>query len=219
MSIKKNICVLLGTLLIGTSLGAATSLKVQATLMEQKMNVNGELKKEMILNYEGNTYVPLRRFGELTGIKVDYKNGTVIIGETGESKSPTPSTNEKTCSWYINSAIFKAYLGVEKAALDIYNGTVPVDDSFKVFENKMNVFLDELVNVEISETDECFVALQYTVEAAGSYLQAEKARIDALITGGSRSMYDFYISEANMLSTELNNELDKCGAWASYKNK
>lgn len=216
---KKIILALIATLLVGTSIGAATGLKVQAILMTQKMNVNGVLKQESVLNYEGNAYVPLRRFGELAGIKVDYKDGVVLIGETTGNVLTTPNTSIRTCEGYINSDIFKTYLGVEKTAISIYEGAVTVDESFEVFADKMNYFLKQLTKVEISETDESFVALQYTIEAVGSYLKAEQARIDALMSGGPIATSEFYISEANMLSVELNKELDKCGAWEKYNHK
>ncbi|ADZ82403.1 hypothetical protein [Cellulosilyticum lentocellum] len=63
------------------SLGAATGIKIQAELMNQKMNINGKEQVKETISYKGKTYVPLRDLGNMLNVPVDYKNGIVYVGK------------------------------------------------------------------------------------------------------------------------------------------
>lgn len=63
------------------SLGAATGIKIQAELMNQKMNINGKEQVKATISYKGKTYVPLRDLGNMLNVPVDYKNGIVYVGK------------------------------------------------------------------------------------------------------------------------------------------
>ncbi len=63
------------------SLGAATGIKIQAELMNQKMNVNGKEYVKEIISYKGKTYVPLRDLGNMLNVPIDYKEGIVYVGK------------------------------------------------------------------------------------------------------------------------------------------
>lgn len=63
------------------SLGAATGIKIQAELMNQIININGEEHIKATISYKGKTYVPLRDLGNMLNVPVDYKDGIVYVGK------------------------------------------------------------------------------------------------------------------------------------------
>jgi hypothetical protein len=78
----KKILIIVSILLISiSSVVFASSMLQDVYLNEFAMNVNGKeyISQMPILNYQGRTYLPLREFGDITGINVDFQNNTIIV--------------------------------------------------------------------------------------------------------------------------------------------
>lgn len=91
MKMKKVIIALSVGLLVGSSsmAVAATSQKVQATLANFKIMVNGQSKSVASdqLVYKGNTYVQLREAAKILGYEVNYRSATRSIEFSAKSQS------------------------------------------------------------------------------------------------------------------------------------
>ncbi|PHV72200.1 hypothetical protein CS063_01625 [Sporanaerobium hydrogeniformans] len=78
----KKILGFFGVLLLGATIGAS-GVKITAELKTQKVSYNGNVSDQEVIAYNGSTYVPLRKFGELVNIPVNYKDGVVYLGNDG----------------------------------------------------------------------------------------------------------------------------------------
>lgn len=78
---KKKTLIIAG-ICVGASftVGAATGTKVTAELKKQQISYEGKIMNQEVLSYQNNTYVPLKSFGNLVDIPVDYKNGMIYLG-------------------------------------------------------------------------------------------------------------------------------------------
>ncbi|WFR65454.1 stalk domain-containing protein [Paenibacillus amylolyticus] len=119
---KKVIVALSIGMLVGSSsmAVAATSQKVQATLANFKVIVNGQSKtvtSDQLL-YKGNTYLQLREAAKILGYEVKYTSASRSIDFTAKSQNQA--------NW-INLIDFSASNGYQVAlkedSLDIYNIT------------------------------------------------------------------------------------------------
>ena len=98
--------------LLGGVVGAATGIKISAELKPQNVISNGETYNQQVISYKGSTYVPLRSFGDLVGVSVDYKDGNIYLG--GDLSSPATSQTVNT-----NKSKYKFTIGdgsIEKSA-------------------------------------------------------------------------------------------------------
>lgn len=91
MKMKKVIVALSLGMLIGSSsmAVAATSQKIQATLSNFKIMVNGQsrsVSSDQLL-YKGNTYIQLREAGKLLGYEVNYQSANRTIQFSAKSQS------------------------------------------------------------------------------------------------------------------------------------
>lgn len=82
----------MGTLLLGITLGAASGVKISATLQNQAISYNGSLSGQQVISYNSTTYVPLRSFSNLVNIPVDYKNSTIYLGGNNTVTAPAKQT-------------------------------------------------------------------------------------------------------------------------------
>lgn len=71
----------LSFMLLGGTIGAATGIKITAELRPQQVSYKGNIVNQQVLSYKDNTYVPLKVFGNLLGIPVNYKNGIIYLDE------------------------------------------------------------------------------------------------------------------------------------------
>lgn len=62
-----------------------TTIKAQLQNMNIVKDGNYVLQGTKVISYNGTTYVPLRAFGEVTGVDVSYNNGTVYLGNATQS--------------------------------------------------------------------------------------------------------------------------------------
>lgn len=90
---KKRGYVALGLAALMTySLGAATGTEVKAYIQNIKvMNTKGTENVEA-LSYNNNVYLPIQQISELTGTKVDLKDGTYLIGDVTLPEATQPVT-------------------------------------------------------------------------------------------------------------------------------
>ncbi|GGH62860.1 hypothetical protein GCM10008014_39710 [Paenibacillus silvae] len=90
MKFKKVVLALSIGMLVGSSsmAVAATSQKVQATLANFKVIVNGQTKNVTSnqLLYKGNTYLQLREAAKILGYEVNYKNASKSIEFSAKSQ-------------------------------------------------------------------------------------------------------------------------------------
>lgn len=78
-------------ILIGMTMSVSAAT-ISVSLIQQKFSVNGAISNQQIISYNGTTYVPLRKAGELLGAKVDYKDGVIYLGDS--SKAPGTTTSK-----------------------------------------------------------------------------------------------------------------------------
>ncbi len=69
--------ILAGTICLG--IGAATGIKINAELKQQRITVNGKEITKQVVTYQDTIYVPLRDFANMLGTHVDYKDGTIYV--------------------------------------------------------------------------------------------------------------------------------------------
>lgn len=87
-------------LVSGTILGATVGTRITAQLLQMKIVKDNEqvLKDTKVISYDGATYVPLRAFGDITGVKIDYKDGVIYLGDnnvTGETANTSDKVEKK----------------------------------------------------------------------------------------------------------------------------
>ncbi len=91
----KKIVLLLATLSIAFTVGAATGTRISAMLQNQRVYFNGDYYTERVISYNGTTYVPLRRFSNMLDVPVNYQNNVIYLGDdgvtNGQTSIPTPS--------------------------------------------------------------------------------------------------------------------------------
>jgi len=84
MKFKKGLMVLGMTTLMCSSVvfGAVNHQRVEATIVTNKIIKDNQqvLQGTELINYNGSLYVPLRKFGDTTGITINYKDGVVYLG-------------------------------------------------------------------------------------------------------------------------------------------
>lgn len=85
----KKIAVLLATLSIAFTVGAATGTRISAMLQNQRIYVNGNYYTERVISYNGTTYVPLRRFSNFLEVPVDYRNNVIYVGDDQVTNAPS----------------------------------------------------------------------------------------------------------------------------------
>lgn len=87
-------------LMTGTVVGATVGTKITAQLLQMKIVKDNQqvLKDTKVISYNGSTYVPLRAFGEVTGVAIDYKDGTVYLGNNNTSS--TENTTESVSPYW-----------------------------------------------------------------------------------------------------------------------
>ncbi|RKL63009.1 hypothetical protein DXT63_08415 [Thermoanaerobacteraceae bacterium SP2] len=80
---KKFIIILVISLLLITSSVSAAVEQFILTRSPFPIIVNGQaLKSDLpVLNYKGNTYIPLKKVGEALGVPVEFKDNKIVIGE------------------------------------------------------------------------------------------------------------------------------------------
>lgn len=81
----KRFIIIVGMLCLvsGTVLGATVGTKITAQLLQMKIVKDNQqvLKDTKTISYNNSTYVPLRAFGDVTGVKIDYKDGVIYLGD------------------------------------------------------------------------------------------------------------------------------------------
>lgn len=79
-----------------TVFGATENKKVEATLVTNKVVKDNQqvLEGTELINYNGSLYVPLRKFGEVADITINYKDGVVYLGDNNTIS--VDSTNNTT---------------------------------------------------------------------------------------------------------------------------
>lgn len=81
----KRFIIIVGMLCLvsGTVLGATVGTKITAQLLQMKIVKDNQqvLKDTKVISYNNSTYVPLRAFGDVTGVKIDYKDGVIYLGD------------------------------------------------------------------------------------------------------------------------------------------
>lgn len=98
---KKTALFALSFMMLGGTIGAATGVKISAELKPQNVIVDGSNHNQSVISYKGSTYVPLRSFGDLLGVKVDYKNGNIYLGDS--SNTASGSSNISASSYNMNN--------------------------------------------------------------------------------------------------------------------
>lgn len=74
-------------IILSTGLAFANNMVSDVYYSSFPITVNGQAyASEMpILSYQGRTYLPLREFGNATGVNVDFQNNTILV-DNYESK-------------------------------------------------------------------------------------------------------------------------------------
>ncbi len=84
---KKKTLIIVGICLCASfTIGAASGVKVTAELKEQQITYKDNIINQGILSYKDTTYVPLKAFGNLLEIPVNYKNGIIYLGDKTEGE-------------------------------------------------------------------------------------------------------------------------------------
>lgn len=101
---KKFIVFASAVFLLGGALGAATGIKINAELKPQNVVVDGTTHNQQVISYKGSTYVPLRSFGDMLDVNVDFKNGNIYLGESGGMQiEKAEETKPQTSSYNMNN--------------------------------------------------------------------------------------------------------------------
>lgn len=89
--------------LILTSIVLASDALQDVFTSSFPVTVNGqEYTSELpILNYQGRTYLPLREFGNATGVNVDFQDNTIIVDNYAKNRLFLFATN----AFYLNEAL------------------------------------------------------------------------------------------------------------------
>ncbi|WP_422445950.1 stalk domain-containing protein [Thermoanaerobacterium sp. DL9XJH110] len=93
---KKFMILLVISLLLITSSVSAAVEQFILTRSPFPIIVNGQaLKSDLpVLNYKGNTYIPLKKVGEALGVPVEFKDNKIVIGEGGKGDTVTNNTSD-----------------------------------------------------------------------------------------------------------------------------
>lgn len=88
---RKTLILVVLSIMCGTVLGATGAVKITAELMQTKIVKDNKqvLNDTKVISYKGTTYVPLRAFAEVTGVEVNYSNGTIYLGDNSQLLSNT----------------------------------------------------------------------------------------------------------------------------------
>lgn len=132
--ITKKAMIILGTscLMTGTILGATVGTKITAQLVQMKIIKDNQqvLKNTNVISYNGSTYVPLRAFSEVTGVGVQYVNGTIYLGN---NNTISQSSSSSTSNIIYSDAIIASYMKTARSMVNntmVYKTTNFTDEKF-----------------------------------------------------------------------------------------
>jgi len=157
---NKSLIMLVGCVSICSAVFGATGMKISAELKQQKIVCNGSEQVKQIVSYNGTTYVPLRQFGEMTGISINYNNGIIYVGENNTIAAPVKS-DKKKFTFTINGVTTGTnYEDKEIAIVDISmlnnsgKSTTPSGSlySFRAYQN--GVELETTFDSDVAPQDE-----------------------------------------------------------------
>ncbi len=89
--------VIITTLLMSTSLGAAVTKTIEVAYNSVNLTVNGKKVESDNILYEGTTYVPLRAIAEMLGKDVGWEQGTLTasVNDKDIEEALTITVNDK----------------------------------------------------------------------------------------------------------------------------
>lgn len=115
----KKISIIAVVLIIAmTATASALTYKtISALLISRNVNYNGNMSSQEFIVYNDTVYVPLRKFGNLTGISTDYKNGVINLKDDKAKIKKDDSSNIPPNGNYIGEARAKE-IALQNAGLN-----------------------------------------------------------------------------------------------------
>lgn len=136
----KKISILAVVLIIAmTATASALTYKtISALLISRNINYNGNVSSQEFIVYNDKVYVPLRNFGNLTGISTEYNNGVIYLKDDKVKIKNDDSSNIPPNGNYIGEARAKEIAlqnaGVKEADVTFKKVKLDMDDKGAVYE-------------------------------------------------------------------------------------
>lgn len=124
-------CLVLG---MTVSVSAVAHKVISANMKPQTIVHNGNRTNEEVIVHDNTTYVPLRNFSELVGVPVEYKEGTIYLGDQVNSSNSSSSSNNS--STQNNGGT--SYIGESKAKNIAFQHAGVQEKDVKVTELKLD---------------------------------------------------------------------------------
>ena len=195
---------------------ALTYKTISALLVSRNINYNGNVTKGEFIVYNDKVYVPLRNFGNITGIETEYKDGEINLKDNKGKIKNDDSTRRPQNGNYIGEAKAKEivlnHAGVteseatfKKLKLDIDDRRTVYEIEFfvgsKEYEYEIDAITGEIIsNKEDTEDSSSNSQNNSTNNSNNSYIGNDKAQQIALNHAG------FTSSQVSNLKIELEQE-------------
>lgn len=98
---KRGILITCLALSMTITVSAFTHKVISANMQSQNIAYKGNTINKEVIVHDNTTYVPLRAFSEIVGVPVDYKNGTIYLGDTTSSSNTNNSVTNNGNNTYI----------------------------------------------------------------------------------------------------------------------
>lgn len=136
----KKISILAVVLIIAmTATASALTYKtISALLISRNINYNGDVSSQEFIVYNDKVYVPLRNFGNLTGISTEYNNGVIYLKDDKVKMKNDDSSNIPPNGNYIGEARAKEIAlqnaGLKESDVTFKKVKLDMDDRKVVYE-------------------------------------------------------------------------------------
>lgn len=191
---------------------ALTYKTISALLVSRNINYNGNVTKGEFIVYNDKVYVPLRNFGNITGIETEYKDGEINLKDNNGKIKNDDSNRIPPTGNYIGETkakeIVLSHAGVKESEATFKKLKLDVDDrrtvyeieffaGSKEYEYKIDATTGEIISNK-EDTEDSSSNSQNN--STNSYIGNDKAQQIALNDAGLIS------SQVSSLKTELEQE-------------
>ena len=191
---------------------ALTYKTISALLVSRNINYNGNVTKGEFIVYNDKVYVPLRNFGDMTGIVTEYKDGVINLKDNKGKIKNDDSNIIPPIGNYIGEAkakeIVLSHAGVKESEATFKKLKLDVDDrrtvyeiefftGSKEYEYKIDATTGEIISNKADTEDSSSNSQN---NSTNSYIGNDKAQQIALNDAGLTS------SQVSSLKTELEQE-------------